>query len=1374
MAATTLSASTTTTPASRPSPKRNETATKSRSRPASHAALGDWGIPGGPEVYSTRCPPLPRLRMLESKEIVHRAVLRAKGLDPDLVPSPSGGNARGPRSGEAKKENGGAGSPRGAAPPTPRTDLGASSFSRAGTPRKPRENRENAEDTADDALFSETIVSEKSAHKKKRASDLFLEDVELETLLPKSRGGVGGGGGGDFTRGVGATHFLRVRHEVTNARLERRVRLALVDPEAAPEVDAVDVASEIPGVRIVPRGAARRGACADAEKKTPGGGVSVRKRGLPPGSKAPSPYTPGGSSGCAARPNAIVSASASRGAAHAKPRLAPSAAFAARAAAASAAGNVAFAEKSEEILQSVRSVAKDRSRHQTHSGDHSSDSLAHIMSPRDARVSASLRALVAEAPTHVAAAVDDVAAAAARKEMRESRAAAARVRFLADARNAACDRNTKLVADLERLNDELVRVRQMHRRGADGSKASGSTRDALRAEIGAMKTFADAEAERAKTREHVASRLRETVSRLKRGVDASRETIANECEPDVAACRAYADDALRLEQRAVAALEWIKKKYLLKANSWKKDLETQKAIREALAEELRELRAAERRRGARDARARAASEAFMEVQREKEDSDNARRDLETRSEDAARSNMIRLAVAVGLARPETRAPAEIVSAVNGNERRRAEALAEVKALQIREAETSQVLLERRERLRRTRLGVETYETPYETPYETSYETRPRCKGGDADATTRDAIGAIGAIAAIAAIGATSDDASSEKGQTHEIVTRVNEHTSSSSVMRVCSTSTASTEPSRDVEHRLGVARRTLARKFKRFRDVAARLVAVDEGLKKIDDAVARTKTRVIAAFGEGRSIRSIDRRSTVSTRPPTTRPRFSTLGRSPIEKGRASPRASTNVYRKTSTNARAGPPLPLGRPSVGGRAAEAVAETVSTVSTVSTVFGTVFVTTSAASPSRRASTPVSPSASVGGDERNRETETGRPGSAVSARSGFRSPRASVSSARPPRVSRADPFGVFDRLSRPRASASPRRGGREKDADADAPAGADVSGARRKTLPPSSKARVSSDNSSSDDDDSAASAATRALATALPARFEATSKAIFDVLGSIPRGADGSPARASVVLGGARDKVSGGLRGGLAGYPYPIPAPNAETRRRSERRRPVGFTNVERTSSTDRDASVDALRALLCARPGKVPVAAGEVDDDPARMRLKRGRAYCEMAMKWCFRAGRPIADEEDSGDELHAVAGEDGVLRFAAEHDSVEGTVPGAYANPPGAIQKARGETETGAGARQGDQSQGDAAAAGGSHAHVAGDPHAHAAGALDLARAANVGLNAAAFRKMVARTRKAGVVPTRADLKKASRRAEEKKERLAERAKKQTLEAEE
>ena len=48
-------------------------------------ALVDDGIPGGPGVYSTRCPPLPRLRLHESREVVRRAALRAKGVDPDLV-----------------------------------------------------------------------------------------------------------------------------------------------------------------------------------------------------------------------------------------------------------------------------------------------------------------------------------------------------------------------------------------------------------------------------------------------------------------------------------------------------------------------------------------------------------------------------------------------------------------------------------------------------------------------------------------------------------------------------------------------------------------------------------------------------------------------------------------------------------------------------------------------------------------------------------------------------------------------------------------------------------------------------------------------------------------------------------------------------------------------------------------------------------------------------------------------------------------------------------------------------------------------------------------------------------------------------------------
>ena len=180
----------------------------------------------------------------------------------------------------------------------------------------------------------------------------------------------------------------------------------------------------------------------------------------------------------------------------------------------------------------------------------------------------------------------------------------------------------------------------------------------------------------------------------------------------------------------------------------------------------------------------------------------------------------------------------------------------------------------------------------------------------------------------------------------------------------------------------------------RLRGIAAGLVAVDEGLKKIDDAVARTKTRVVAAFGENRVI---DRRSN-ATRPPTRppiekgRPRHSTLGRPPIEKGlSASPRASTNARRRDRPSARPAP--------VGGRAAGAVAAS----------------TDSTASPSRRASTPASPSASVGGDAR----ETGRDpiGSlgALAALPRVRLVRAAA--AGQPRR----PFGIFDQLSRPRAA-----------------------------------------------------------------------------------------------------------------------------------------------------------------------------------------------------------------------------------------------------------------------------------------------------------------------------------------------------------------
>ena len=62
------------------------------------------------------------------------------------------------------------------------------------------------------------------------------------------------------------------------------------------------------------------------------------------------------------------------------------------------------------------------------------------------------------------------------------------------------------------------------------------------------------------------------------------------------------------------------------------------------------------------------------------------------------------------------------------------------------------------------------------------------------------------------------------------------------------------------------------------------------------------------------------------------------------------------------------------------------------------------------------------------------------------------------------------------------------------------------------------------------------------------------------------------------------------------------------------------------------------------RVGKVHATVDEVDDDPARMRLKRGRAYREMAMTWCFRAGRPINPDDDDDDVL--VTGDDGLLHF--------------------------------------------------------------------------------------------------------------------------------
>ena len=146
-------------------------------------ALVDDGIPGGPGVYSTRCPPLPRLRLHESREVVRRAALRAKGVDPDLVErcvTPSA-KSKHERSASADSTND---SPLGAGKPSPR-------------------DRDPLADLVDgaDALFD----------------------------LPEGRKrDRGGGGGGDFSVGARADHHLRTLHDVRKVRAEQNALRTLL------------------------------------------------------------------------------------------------------------------------------------------------------------------------------------------------------------------------------------------------------------------------------------------------------------------------------------------------------------------------------------------------------------------------------------------------------------------------------------------------------------------------------------------------------------------------------------------------------------------------------------------------------------------------------------------------------------------------------------------------------------------------------------------------------------------------------------------------------------------------------------------------------------------------------------------------------------------------------------------------------------------------------------------------------------------------------------------------------------------------------------------------------------------------------------------
>ena len=62
-------------------------------------------------------------------------------------------------------------------------------------------------------------------------------------------------------------------------------------------------------------------------------------------------------------------------------------------------------------------------------------------------------------------------------------------------------------------------------------------------------------------------------------------------------------------------------------------------------------------------------------------------------------------------------------------------------------------------------------------------------------------------------------------------------------------------------------------------------------------------------------------------------------------------------------------------------------------------------------------------------------------------------------------------------------------------------------------------------------------------------------------------------------------------------------------------------------------AIDHPLAGTGKRMGKVRFAAQEVDDDPAGMRLKRGRQYVALAKKWCFKAGPPVESESESDDD---------------------------------------------------------------------------------------------------------------------------------------------
>ena len=783
-------------------------------------ALGDEGIPGGPGVYSTRCPPLPRLRMRESRDIVHRATLRAKGIDPDLVPSPAPASAS---SSDAHHHHNANARHRGGA------------ISKSGKVASP-------------------------VHRP--LPPPAFDDGEIESLLLESsaRRGVGGGawrvggGGGDFTRGVGADNHLRVAHEVAATRLARRRDANAVEesqrdldrakttmrmtnasdnrsrraaaknpkggqPHACAEANAAS-ASEPPPSSLplatplyVPLddapGPTKKKFGAAKKNKNTAADAAPRRRAEEKGTNgAPSPPNGGGNASGNARIHRQDDTSP-------PPPPQPPSGKKMKAALASSAPSAPSASLappsgsgSKKVLGSASASAPPR-RPRPH--------------PQHTH------------PAHISAAVDDRAASLARAERRAIAAASATARKAEAERNAAEARRARLESELASLEADL----DAHRRGRGDAiqreRSEASRVAALERELeGRLASVAEAH-ERLRERSAIEARLARVVDALRAGAEALQATL-RDCDHDVAACGAYAAEACEANRRASDALEWIRAKYLARANAWKRNVDAAKAEREALIEDLKLERAEDRR--AKKSRELLASRRIREESTTRAITNEMKALVEVREteEGAARAALARLAGAVRLKDPSARRPEEIVDATRESRERRESVQRQIERARARESR-ARATLERLEKRRRlARLGLDEEEDEEGLLPDERLEENEVPDGADAsekeDAPANDDDAGR----------AENDDAGraarpSKRRLEGPPEPPPEESASPAPPPRASFARVSSRRRVVETESRVRLAERRLSASRRRFASVALVLVTVEEGLRKIDKAV---------------------------------------------------------------------------------------------------------------------------------------------------------------------------------------------------------------------------------------------------------------------------------------------------------------------------------------------------------------------------------------------------------------------------------------------------------------------------------------------------------------------------------------------------------